>query len=67
VVLAVVLVIAAEALNTAVELMVDLASPDWHALARDAKDTAAAGVLVCSAGAVVVGVLVFGPKVAGLL
>lgn len=61
VVLAMVLVIGAEALNTALELVVDLASPEWHALARDAKDVAAAAVLVCSVGAAVVGALVFGP------
>lgn len=62
VVLAVVLVIGAEALNTALELAVDLSSPDWQPTARDAKDTAAAAVLVCSLGAAVVGCLVFGPK-----
>lgn len=67
VVLAMVLVISAEALNTALELVVDLASPEWHALARDAKDVAAAAVLVCSAGAVVVGALVFGPALLKLL
>lgn len=67
VVLAMVLVISAEALNTALELVVDLASPEWHALARDAKDVAAAAVLVCSVGAVVVGVLVFGPALLKLL
>jgi diacylglycerol kinase len=62
VVLAVVLVIGAEALNTALELAVDLSSPEWQPLARDAKDTAAAAVLVSSLGAAVVGCLVFGPK-----
>lgn len=67
VVLAVVLVIGAEALNTALELVVDLVSPEWHALARDAKDTAAAAVLVCSVGAAVVGAVVFGPRLLGLL
>ena len=67
VVLATVLVMGAEALNTALELVVDLVSPEWHALARDAKDTAAAAVLLCSLGAAVVGVVVFGPKLLGLL
>lgn len=60
-VLAIALVMGAEALNTALEYAVDLASPEWHALARDAKDVAAAAVLICSVGAAVVGVLVFGP------
>lgn len=60
-VLAIALVMGAEALNTALEYVVDLASPEWHALARDAKDVAAAAVLVCSLGAAVVGLLVFVP------
>ena len=60
-VLAIALVMGAEALNTALEYVVDLASPEWHSLARDAKDVAAAAVLVCSIGAAVVGVLVFWP------
>lgn len=60
-VLAIALVMGAEALNTALEYVVDLASPEWHTLARDAKDVAAAAVLVCSIGAAVVGVLVFWP------
>lgn len=60
-VLAIALVMGAEALNTALEYAVDLASPEWHALARDAKDVAAAAVLVCSLGAAVVGALVLVP------
>lgn len=52
----------AEALNTAIELVVDMVQPEWHALARDAKDVAAAGVLVCTLGAVVVGLWVFAPR-----
>ena len=55
-------VFTAEALNTALELVVDLVSPEWHALARDAKDVAAGAVLLASIGAVVVGGLVFLPK-----
>lgn len=56
------LVLAAEALNTALELAVDLASPQWHALARDAKDVAAAGVLLASLAALAVGGFLFIPK-----
>ena len=59
--MAIALVMAAEALNTAIEHVVDLASPEWHPLARDAKDVAAAAVLICSIGAAVVGLLVFVP------
>ena len=60
-VLAIALVMGAEALNTALEYVVDLASPEWQPLARDAKDVAAAAVLLCSLGAAVVGLLVFVP------
>jgi len=52
---------AAELLNTAVEALVDLASPDYHPLAGKAKDVAAGAVLVVAAAALVVGLLVFGP------
>ena len=60
-VLAIALVMGAEALNTALEYVVDLASPEWHPLARNAKDVAAAAVLVCSIAAAAVGGLVFVP------
>ncbi len=42
------LVLSAEALNTAVEYVVDLVSPEYHVLAGKAKDVAAAGVLFAS-------------------
>lgn len=60
--LAITIVICAEALNTAIEKAVDLASPQLQDLAKHSKDVAAAGVLIASIGAVVVGVLIFGPK-----
>jgi diacylglycerol kinase len=40
---------------------VDLAGPEWHGLARDAKDLAAGAVLILAIAAVVVGLLVFLP------
>lgn len=52
---------AAEALNTGIEFVVDLVSPDHHELAGKAKDVAAAGVLLASIAAVLVGLLVFAP------
>lgn len=60
--LAIALVLAAEALNTALELVVDLASPEWSETARNAKDVAAAGVLICAIGAAVVGAIIFVPR-----
>ena len=57
----------AEALNTAIEFLVDLASPELHPLAAKAKDVAAGAVLVAAIGSLVVAVVVFGPHVLKLL
>lgn len=51
----------AEFMNTALEAVVDMASPNFHPLAKVAKDVAAAGVLVGAAGAVLIGLLILGP------
>lgn len=56
------LVLCAEALNTGIEIVVDLVSPEWHRLARDAKDVAAAGVLLASLGALATGAWIFLPR-----
>lgn len=61
------LVLLAEALNTAVEALVDLASPEYHELARAAKDVAAAGVLVSAIVALAVAAVVFLPHLVGAL
>lgn len=55
------LVLSAEAMNTAVEKLADRVSPEKHPLVRDAKDAAAAAVLIAAIGAAVLGVLVFAP------
>ncbi len=55
------LVLAAELINTVVEAVVDLISPDFHPLAKIAKDVAAAAVLTVSVTAVVVGLFLLGP------
>ena len=52
----------AELINTALEAIVDKTSPEIHPLARAAKDCAAAAVLVTAVTAVVVGALIFVPK-----
>src|SRR5438477_74290 len=54
------LVLVAEALNTAIEAVVDLASPGFHPLAKLAKDAAAAAVLIAAIIAVLVGVTILG-------
>jgi diacylglycerol kinase (ATP) len=57
----------AEALNTSIEFLVDLASPEHHPLAAKAKDVAAGAVLIAAVGSLAVGVLVFGPHVLKVL
>ncbi len=66
-VLAIALVLALEALNTALEAVVDLASPQVHPLAKQAKDTAAGAVLIGAIGAAVAGCIIFLPKLWTLL
>jgi len=59
---AITIVIVAEGLNTAVEAVVDLVSPDYHQRARHAKDVAAGAVLLAAVGAAGIGMLVFVPR-----
>ena len=63
---AIALVLCAEALNTAIERAVDLLEPTRHPLARDAKDLAAAGVLIASLFSLILGLIVFAPRLFGL-
>ncbi len=65
-ILAIVAVWSAEALNTALELLCDVASPEFHPLVKQAKDVAAAAVLIAAAGAIAVGLLIFGPRLLAL-
>jgi diacylglycerol kinase (ATP) len=60
-VLAIGLVLAAEAANTALEALADRVAPDAHPLVGKAKDVAAGGVLLASIAAAVLGLLVLGP------
>jgi diacylglycerol kinase (ATP) len=57
----------AESFNTALEIIVDIASPDYRPAAGRAKDVAAGAVLLCAIGAALVGLLVFVPHVLPLL
>ncbi len=54
---------AAEAINTALELLIDLVSPQKHPLAGHAKDVAAAAVLITAIIAALVGVILFAPHI----
>lgn len=61
-ILAITGVLAAEAFNTAVEIDIDLTSPNYHPYARDTKDVASAAVLITALGAFIVGLVIFIPK-----
>ena len=56
-------VMVAEAFNTAIEIDIDLTSPEFHPYARDTKDVAAASVLLALFTAVIIGLIVFLPKI----
>ncbi len=56
-------VFVAETFNTAIEIDIDLTSPEYHPYARDTKDVAAGAVLIASIIAIIVGCLVFIPYV----
>ncbi|MEZ6121716.1 MAG: diacylglycerol kinase family protein [Planctomycetaceae bacterium] len=62
VILVIGLVWATEAMNTAIESAVDLASPDRHPLAAQAKDAAAAAVLLAAITAALIGAIIFLPR-----
>jgi len=62
IVLAIGLVFFAEMVNTAIELVVDLVSPDYNELAGKAKDVAAGSVLVSAIAAAIIGLIIFIPK-----
>jgi len=60
--LAIGLVVVTEILNTAIEHLTDLVSPEFHPLAKKTKDAAAGAVFIASIIALIIGLLVFLPK-----
>jgi diacylglycerol kinase (ATP) len=66
-ILAIVSVWTAEALNTALEFLCDVAAPDFHPLVEKAKDVAAGAVLICAIGAGATGCVVFAPYLTACL
>ena len=55
-------VLSGECMNTALEALVDVASPDIHPLAKRAKDAAAGSVLIASIASFIIGVIIFLPR-----
>ena len=60
---AICLVLALEAVNTAIETVVDLVSPEAHPLAKIAKDTAAGALIFAVLGSLIVATAIFGPQI----
>lgn len=56
-------VLVSEVFNTAIEIDIDLTSPEYHPYARDTKDVAAAAVLLSVLAAIIVGLIIFLPKI----
>ena len=61
IVLTIAMVFTAEFINTAIEAVVDMASPVHHPLAKVGKDVGAGAVLVAALAGIVIGLLILGP------
>ncbi|UCE00291.1 MAG: diacylglycerol kinase family protein [Chloroflexota bacterium] len=61
IIIAIAMVWTAEFINTALEAVVDLASPEHHDLARVGKDVGASAVLIAAGSAAIIGFLILGP------
>jgi diacylglycerol kinase len=66
-VVTIMIVMSAELFNTAIEAAVDRVSDEPHPLAKIAKDTAAGAVLIGAIGSVIVGLLIFGPRLLAVM
>jgi len=56
------LILALEAVNTAIEAVVDLVTAEYHPLAKVAKDAAAGALVFAVLGSMVIAAIIFGPK-----
>ena len=61
------LVFIAEVFNTAIEKTVDLITPEYNKQAKIAKDIGASGVLITAVFAILIGLIIFLPKIANLI
>lgn len=60
------IMLALELVNTAIEAVVDLVTEEYHPLAKVAKDTSAAAVFVFAIVSIIIGLIIFLPKLIGL-
>jgi diacylglycerol kinase len=65
--LTILIVLVTELFNTALEFSIDLISPEFNLLAKKAKDVSAAAVLIAAIFSLVIGFIVFGPKILSLI
>lgn len=56
-------VLCCEALNTSIEYLLDMISPEYNVLVGRIKDVTAGVVLLASLGAIIVGILIYYPKI----
>jgi diacylglycerol kinase (ATP) len=60
-------VLSAEGMNSAIEALTDLVSPEYHPLAGKAKDLAAGAVLILALMSIIIGGIIFIPKIVKLI
>lgn len=63
IILTIFLVLFAEIMNTAIETSVDMCTQEYNEKAKIAKDVAAGGVTICAISSVIVGIIIFLPKI----
>ena len=66
VILAIGLVISLELINTAIEYTIDMAMPQIHPLAKSAKDISGAAVLFSAIVSIIIGLIIYLPKIISL-
>lgn len=67
IVLSIAVVLLTELVNTALEALTDLVMPDYHNLAKKAKDAAAGAVLIAAIFSLTCGSIIFLPKLVSLI
>ena len=67
IIFAIMLVIICELINTALETTLDLFIKGYNPIAKTAKDIAAAAVLISAIGSVIIGIIIFYPKIKGIM
>src|SRR4051812_14351082 len=65
IVMSIIVVFLAEMFNTAIEFLSDIVSPNFHPQIKMVKDVSAAAVLIAAAGALIIGGIIFLPKISG--